>query len=147
VPAEPVRYEMLAQAILARARALPAPGPIELRFHLIPEGLGPVTVRMGSRGRKIRVEIAASTAGARDLLAAEAGRLGEALERHGFRDPQVRVGLDLGSGRGGGGGAEAGPDAFERPAQGGRPLGGTAPPSGPAGRAGEKENSGLDIRI
>lgn len=99
VPAqgETTRLETIAQAILARARALPASGAIELRFQLLPEDLGPVSVRLESRGRRIRVEIAASRDGALDALSAQASRLGEALERLGFRDPQVRLGLELGS--------------------------------------------------
>ncbi len=115
-PVETVRHELLAQAIVAKARALPATGAIELRFQLLPEELGPVGVRVASRGRRIRVDIAAATDAALDALSAQLGRLGAALERHGFRDPDVRVGLDFGSRQEGAEGRQAADaDARSRP--------------------------------
>lgn len=143
---ETVRLETIAQAILARARPLLASGSIELRFRLLPEDLGPVSVRLESRGRRIRVEIAASTDNALDALSAQAGRLGDALERLGFRDPQVRVGLELGWRRenaagGEGRGGNHPPPPTER-------RDGTRPPQPSSRAAGRVPRAGqLDITI
>ena len=46
---------------MARARALPPNGTLELRFALEPEHLGPVRIRIESHGEMLRIRIVASS--------------------------------------------------------------------------------------
>ncbi len=95
----PVRHELLAQAILARARTVPRNGSVKLRFALEPQDLGQVRVRIESAGEHLRIEIAAATHAAVDTLHGGIARLVSQLHEAGFKDPDVNLLLDPGDTR------------------------------------------------
>jgi flagellar hook-length control protein FliK len=116
--APPVRipHRALAEAILNRARSMPANDRMELRFALEPEDLGPVRVQIVSRGDRIEVRIVAHSGAAVDALGNGLSRLTSQLVEAGFRDPAVQLALD----DSGGGGArrdhgESGQSPGDRP--------------------------------
>jgi hypothetical protein len=81
-------------AILARARGLQRNGTLELRFTLRPEDLGPVRVRIESRGEQLRIRIVAASGSAIDTLSSGLPRLAAHLQEAGFRDADVDLQLD-----------------------------------------------------
>ena len=110
--AVPVHHAALAESILARARALPETGAVEVRFALEPEGLGTVRVRIESRGEHVRIEIQATSRAAIETLSPGISRLAAHLQEAGYRDAEIH--LDLGTS----GGADHTGNRGERPDRG-----------------------------
>jgi hypothetical protein len=84
----------LAEALVARARALPADGSLELRFALEPEDLGTVRVQILSRGEHLEVRILATSGAAIDAIGPGLSRLTNQLLDAGFRDPAIELSLE-----------------------------------------------------
>ncbi len=89
-----VPHQALAEAIVARARAGPQNGSLELRFALEPDDLGPVRVRIRSRGDGVKIRIIAWSSAAVDTLGSGVARLHAQMQDAGFRDAQIDLGLD-----------------------------------------------------
>ena len=88
-----IPHQDLAEALVARARALPANGSLELRFALEPEDLGPVRVQIVSRGEQIEIRILATSGAAVEALGTGLGRLTSQLVEAGFKDPAIQLAL------------------------------------------------------
>ena len=80
------------EAVVARARAVPRNGAVELRFALQPENLGTVWVRIESREDRLRIRLTASSETAADFLASSLPRLGSQLNQPG--GPQTQIEID-----------------------------------------------------
>ncbi len=119
--AVPVHHAALAESILARARALPETGAVEVRFALEPEGLGTVRVRIESRGEHVRIEIQATSRAAIETLSPGISRLAAHLQEAGYRDAEIHLDLGTSGGAGSTGNRGERPDrgtAFGTPAPG-----------------------------
>jgi hypothetical protein len=90
----PVAPDAMIEAIVARAKSMPANGTVEVRFALDPQDLGSVRIHLETKGDQVRVEILAANDAALDTLGAGIQKLQRQLEDAGFRHAEIRLDLD-----------------------------------------------------
>jgi hypothetical protein len=90
----------LADAIVARARALAPGGSIGLNFALEPEELGMVRIHIEARGDDLRVRIVAASGAAVEALSGGISRLSSQLHDAGFKDARIDLTFEDSTGRG-----------------------------------------------
>lgn len=90
----PVAPDAMIEAIVARAKSMPASGTVEVRFALDPQDLGSVRIHLETKGDQVRVEILAASDVALDTLGAGIPKLQRQLEDAGFRHAEIRLDLD-----------------------------------------------------
>jgi flagellar hook-length control protein FliK len=105
------RHAALAQAILARARSLPADGGVEVRFALSPPELGTVRIRIEARGEQLRIEFVAGSQAAADALGSSLPRLAHNLSQAGCSQAEVTLDLESSTDTGMQTGQQRGEDA------------------------------------